>query len=418
MRLTSSSIHRAELEKTEALNAQAGGLRLIILLCLLTILGAVNTFAITPFFTVMADELNTTVPLLGQTATGMLVSSALVGLVAGPLADHFGHRRVMLIGMFTLLASAFLTVLAMNYAVLLIVRLVGGISTAILLGLPLAVAGTRFTGAMRQRALSWTVAALGAAGVFGIPVLTLVGDAFGWRWAYAVITIVGVIGTVLCWTTMPRDNKSSSAFRMRSIVSAYEPLLRHRPTLSLYGASILRSLCWIGMWTYLGAFLVDEVDSSLPQVSLIFLLGGLGFFLGSLLAGPQVARLNQRKVFAINSVFMGLLIGAFFVVEMNAAIITALLMSAGLLASFAWVAFTTHLANQSPVAPATTMVLNGAVMNLGSAAGGALGGLLLSLGDYGILGIGLAASGIVAGMLVWRPSLGGPGQVRVRARLR
>ena len=46
----------------------------------------------------MARDLDVGVPLLGQVVAAMLLVSAAIGLVAGPLADRYGHRRVILLG--------------------------------------------------------------------------------------------------------------------------------------------------------------------------------------------------------------------------------------------------------------------------------------------------------------------------------
>ena len=49
------------------------------------------------------------------------------------------------------------------------------------------------------------------------------------------------------------------------------------------------------------------------------------------------------------------------------------------------------------------MVLNGAVFNLGTAAGVAASGLLIALGGYAALGLALPLAAAVAAGVVWRP---------------
>ena len=61
-------------------------------------LGALTSVALGPFLPVIGRDLRTPVPLLGQTATAALLSAAVLGLVVGPLADRYGHRRLLLIG--------------------------------------------------------------------------------------------------------------------------------------------------------------------------------------------------------------------------------------------------------------------------------------------------------------------------------
>src|ERR671912_2813203 len=81
-----------------ALPAAAPG-RIQILLCLSAFLAALNFFASTPFYPQMARDLQTTVPLLGQVVTLMALISASLGLLAGPLADRYGYRWPLVIGL-------------------------------------------------------------------------------------------------------------------------------------------------------------------------------------------------------------------------------------------------------------------------------------------------------------------------------
>ena len=72
--------------------------RALIALCLGTFAGLLTFVAPAPFLPAMARDLRTSVPLLGQIVAAMLLLSALCGLVVGPLADRYGHRRVILLG--------------------------------------------------------------------------------------------------------------------------------------------------------------------------------------------------------------------------------------------------------------------------------------------------------------------------------
>jgi predicted MFS family arabinose efflux permease len=53
-----------------------------------TFLASITFIAPAPFFPAMARDLGVGVPLLGQVVAVMLLLSALLGLIAGPLADR------------------------------------------------------------------------------------------------------------------------------------------------------------------------------------------------------------------------------------------------------------------------------------------------------------------------------------------
>jgi predicted MFS family arabinose efflux permease len=150
-------------------------------LCLGSFITTLLFAAPAPFLPAMSRDLGVSVALLGQVTATMMILSAGVALVVGPMADHFGARPFILLGLAAAAVSFFDFALAPVFAVLLIAAIAGGIAEATVPGLSLAMAGSRFTGAASRRAIGWTVGALASAPIIGIPILTTIGDAAGWR---------------------------------------------------------------------------------------------------------------------------------------------------------------------------------------------------------------------------------------------
>src|SRR5918995_4636922 len=110
--------------------------RVQILLCLSAFLAALNFFAPTPFYPQMAHDLQTTVPLLGQVVTLMSLISASLGLLAGPLADRYGYRWPLVIGLLAIAVGLVGTGLAPIYPVLLVLGVVMGLGDSLAYSLP------------------------------------------------------------------------------------------------------------------------------------------------------------------------------------------------------------------------------------------------------------------------------------------
>ncbi len=90
-------------------------------LLLATFVAMLGAVAMSPFLPAMAAELGTSVALLGQVSSLTMLLAAGLGLVIGPLADGYGHRRTLLVGLLTVVASALGTGLAPTYTLLLLV---------------------------------------------------------------------------------------------------------------------------------------------------------------------------------------------------------------------------------------------------------------------------------------------------------
>jgi hypothetical protein len=82
----------------------------------------------------------------------------------------------------------------------------------------------------------------------------------------------------------------------------------------------------------------------------------------------------------------------------------ARLLVISLAASMCNVGVATLLAAEGPAGAGTTMVLNGSLINAGVAGGAALGGILVALGGYGALGLGLPLFAFAATALAWWPA--------------
>ena len=377
---------------------------IVLALCVASFLGTLSFVAPAPFFPEMAPDLETTVPLLGQVVTAVLLLSSALGLVVGPLADQYGHRRLMVIGMGAVAVAMLGIGLAPSYPVLLGIAPVGGLGGAAVLALPLAIAGTRLTGASSRRAIGWTVASMACAAVVGVPFLTTIGGAVGWRAVFIGIGLAALGAGWLVAAALPVDQERTPApLRARTLLAAYRPLVHHRPTLRLYGATALRTACWIGLLTYFGAFLAEELGLGTRQVGVAYMLGGVGYCLGSLAAGGRLGGLPLRPLASASNAAMGLLVGLIVALPLGPVATVALLPLAAFVGAIGSVGLTTLLAQETPAGAAATMGLNGAVFSLGAAGGAATGGLLLQLGGYGALGIGLPALALASALMVWRP---------------
>lgn len=388
---------------TEGSCRQADG-RVLLALCVASFLGTLSFVAPAPFFPVMAPDLDTTIPLLGQVVTAVLCLGSVLGLVVGPLADEYGHRRLMVIGMIAVAVAMLGVGLAPSYPALLGTTPAGGLGGAIVVALPPAIAGTRFTGAARRRAIGWTVAAMAIAAVGGVPVLMAIGGSAGWRPVFVGVGLLALGAAWLVAAALPRDaERTSATLRMGGLLAAYRPLLRHRPTLRLFGATALRTACWIGLLTYFGAFLVEELGLGSGQVGIAYMLGGAGYSLGSVATGGQFAGLHLRPLTTASNAGMGLLVGLIVALPLGPVATVALLSLAAFVGAIGSVGLTALLVAETPAGAATTMGLNGAVFSLGAAGGAAAGGLLLALGGYDALGLGLPVFALAAALLVWQP---------------
>ena len=159
---------------------------------------------------------------------------------------------------------------------------------------------------------------------------------------------------------------------------------------------------WVGLLTYMGAFLGTVVGLSPQHVGLVYALAGAAYTAGSITAGNLLGGLSPRLVVALSSVIGGVLVVPMFLVPVPW-VVVPLLIAVSVAAAICSVSVVALLADESPAGAGTTMVLNGSVLNLGTAGGAVLGGTLIAFGGYPALGIGLPLFALVAAALAWWP---------------
>jgi predicted MFS family arabinose efflux permease len=377
--------------------------RVIAALCVASFLAALNFFGTAPFYPDIARDLDTTVPLVGQVTTMMILISTILGLAVGPIADRYGYRLMLVVGVIAIGVNLIGIGLAPSYFVMLGLSICGGLADALVFGLPLAIAGIRFTGAAQKKAMGWTIGSLSSASIIGTPILTTIGSVVGWRGALVGAGTVTMLAAWFVRASLPEDHRQAgTSLRVRDIASAYLPVIRHRPTLRLYVASALRSVTWIGFITYLGAFLAEGLDLGTRQVGLVYMMSGIGYAIGSVLSA-RVSVLSPRTTFSIATLIGAAVIAAVLVISVIPVSVSMVVVGS-LTSAFAGLALATILVNESPAGTGTTMVLNGSMINLGASVGALIGGILISAGGYRALGVGLPVFSVAAAILALWPA--------------
>jgi predicted MFS family arabinose efflux permease len=395
---------------------------MLLVLCATAFLGILNSIAIGPFLPSLAAEFGVSVSLLGQIPALTMLGGAFLGLVVGPLADHYGYRRALTLGVFAAIASALAIAGAAAPAFLLLAALFGAASRAAVIPVTLAIASARFGGDAQRRAISFINSSVSVSAIAGIPVLTAVAALHGWRASFVALAIAGAATFVAIRLVLPVNagehrspTQSQEPLTLARIASSYLPLFRSPTARSAQGiflASLLRNVTAWGFLTYLGAFLVDRHAFTAQQVGWAFMASGLGHFSGSLLIGGRIGAgggAPLRAAFALLHVLSGVLFAAAYLLPLAPLAAVLFFAVAALVTGGADVTGVRLLVAESPAGRATTLTLNGSGMSVGSAIGSSLGGLLLAFGGFPaiaamVLVAGLAAAAAVAWLSRARPS--------------
>lgn len=374
---------------------------LIAALALAAFVNHVVGLALSPFLPLLADELGASLALIGQVPSLSMLLAAILGLVIGPLADQYGYRHVLMLGLLSAIVSTLATALAPSYPLLLVAVLVGAIGRATVLPTAQAVVTSRFQDAARRRAVGWITTGLSGAAVGGIPLLTTVAALAHWRASFLMLSgIVLVTGLLLGRLLGDEDAPKAQTPGLRVAFRAYAPLVRHRPTMVLISASLVGYTGMWAIWTYIAALLFDRFGLGIQGVGIFYLATGAIALIGNMLAGGRLSA-RPRPLMAWSRLAGGLVIAVALFAPLPALVAVGLLALSGLSNAVNSVASVVLLTAESPAARATTLTFNFSAQTFGVALGGGLGGLALVLGGFDALGAVAVACVLSSAGLIW-----------------
>src|SRR6516165_5051191 len=360
-----------------------------------------NVIAWNPFLPFIAEAHGIGIAILGQLPAFLLVLSAVLGLVIGPIADSYGYRPTMVLCLWAVAVSGLATGLSTVLPVLVLAAVLGAVGRAAIMPVAQAVAAAVFLDdSARRRAVSRIQNGGPLAATFGIPLLTLIAGVVQWRGAFVLVSALALTVGLILLRIMGRE-ESPRAVRasLTEIFSAYRPVLRDRPSLILIVAAALENTGVNAMWTYYGAFYVQRHGFSIEQVGWVSLAAGFGVFLGQIAAGTRLGG-RPHALFIGGCAGSGSLIGLSVMLALPATAAMALMATGWLLHGLTMVSAVVLLIGQSPAGRATILTLYGSAMSFGMALGAVFGGAALAIAGYYALGVCTMALPIAAVVLV------------------
>jgi DHA1 family bicyclomycin/chloramphenicol resistance-like MFS transporter len=187
---------------------------LLVVLALLSALAPFATDLYLPAFPRMTVDLATDAAQVQLTLTAFLVGVAAGQLVFGPLSDRWGRRGPLVVGALLCVAASVVAALAPDVAVLVVARLVQGLTGAAGMVVGRAVISDLATGKAAARAFSVMMMVGGIAPILAPFVGSLLVGPVGWRgilWvvaALAAVMLVSVLGVVR--ETLPAARRSAA----------------------------------------------------------------------------------------------------------------------------------------------------------------------------------------------------------------
>ncbi len=226
-----------------------------------------------------------------------LAAYAFAQLLHGPLADRFGRRRLLLVGMFGFLVASLACAAAQTIGGLLAGRVAQGLFASVSSVVVILIIRELFDKTRAVRVMGYYGMAIGAAPTVGPLIGGYVFVLMGWRMNFVLLAVLAAVVFVLVrWLLPETGTRDHGAIQPGRIARGYLTLLRRRaylrylvPLTMLFGA----------MFAFVTAgpfLLIDRLGVATEDYGLYYGLLVLAFMAGSLTVTRLIGRVSADRL--------------------------------------------------------------------------------------------------------------------------
>jgi MFS transporter, DHA1 family, inner membrane transport protein len=354
---------------------KGGGLALIAL--------AISAFGIgtTEFVPVgllssLASDLNVSITLAGLLISGYALGVAVGAPILTALTNRMNRKMLLMLLMVVFIFGNSVAALSTNFELLLVARFITAFSHGVFFSIGATIAADLVPEHKRASAIAFMFTGLTVATVTGVPLGTLIGQAFGWRATFWAVAFLGVIAIIASAILIPKNLKQAPP----SNFSDNMKILTNGPLLLAFAITALGYGGTFVAYTYLTPLLEDVMGFAPSAVSVLLLVYGVAVAIGNTVGG-KAADKNPLKalfwMFLIQAIVLVIL--TFTAPFKFVGVVTLFFL--GLFAFMNVPGLQTYVVQLAekyvPSAVAVSSALNIAAFNIGIAIGAFIGGLVV-----------------------------------------
>ncbi len=236
---------------------------------------------------------------IGFLASITAIAWAISGFFFGALSDRYGRRPVLVPAIFLFTALSWMSGMVHSFTQLLIVRAALGVAEGPCWAIITAIIEESSPPSRRGRNVGIVVSAAALVGLSAAPILsTQVAARLGWRWAFFVAGIPGIVMGLLLWRFVkePESGNVPASEQSHAPVSEYLLILRFRNMwLSCLGSAGF--MCWLFLLNvFAPLYITAVIHQSGTKAGFLLGAGGLGSFVLSFIFPALSDRIGRRPV--------------------------------------------------------------------------------------------------------------------------
>lgn len=353
-----------------------------------------SEFVVMGLINEIARSMGVTEPQVGHVisayALGVVIGAPLLAILGAKLA-----RRTLLLALMGFYAIGNLaSAMAPDYHTLMLARFVAGLPHGAYFGIAALVAARISRPEQRGAAVGRVMLGLSIALLVGNPLATWLGQAFGWRWAFALVSVIALATVAMTMRVLPRGMNAPRPDALRELRD-----FNRKPVWLALGIGAIGFAGMFCVFSYLAPTLVNVTGVSESFIPFGLVAFGIGGILGTLGGGWLFDRLQFRAVPAI-LVWSVVVLLLFPLAARSVWTVLPVVVAVGTMGALATV-LQAHLMDVAAEAQTLAAASNHSAFNMANALGPWLGGMAITAG-YGWTSTGVVgAFTAVGGLLIY-----------------
>lgn len=342
---------------------------------------------------VMAPDLGVSEGMAGLSVTVPGVLAGVVAVVTPVLVRGMDRRLVLVLALAAVVLSSVLSVLAPNFAVLLVARLFAGVSIGLYWAVMAIVALGQAPKEHAARALTVAFSGAGAALVLGVPVAAWIGAHVGWRAAFGIVGALAAVVALLILVLVRPVRSPVNVTPAMMLAAARARGVRYAVALT-----ILVVVAQFITYSYVSPILLERAEVPVTDVGMMLLAYGIAGLIGNFAIAPLLRRSAAWGVLVVSVGVAMSLLAVHLLMDSPAAAL-AIMPIWGLFVGAISVAIQAFVGAEAGHVLEEGTALNSATFNVSIALGALVGGLIIDRAGQGAL-ILTSTAMVTAGALV------------------
>lgn len=349
-------------------------------------------FVIMGLLPAVSDDFGVSIPTAGWLVTGYALGVVVGAPVLTILGTRISRKRMLIALMGIFVIGNLLTAFAPTFEVMVAGRLVASLAHGSFFGIGSVVAAGLVAPDKRARAIAMMFTGITMANLVGVPLGTYVGNSFGWRTTFVLVSLLGVVAMIGVATLVPFTARSGNV-QVRREFAAFR-------NVQVILAMLMTVLGFGGVFatiTYIAPMMTDVAGYSEGAVTWLLVLFGLGMVAGNLIAARYADRALMPMLYIS---FTGLAtVLAVMTFASHDKVLSAIGITLAGVFGFATVSpLQKRVLDQASGAPTLAAAVNTGAFNLGNALAAWLGGVVIAA-DFGYSAPNWVGALLVAGAL-------------------